>query len=92
MHSCGTVYPHDARELAQPDRGLDLAGTKSYGRATSFLALTGFEQTGSIVAEPVGDHEAAAWVELVLLTLRPGPFRPGRRAPARGRRARSPRP
>ncbi|WP_202878887.1 hypothetical protein [Ornithinimicrobium ciconiae] len=39
---------------------------KSYGRATSFLALTGFEQVRSIVAAVAGDAEAAARVELVL--------------------------
>ena len=39
---------------------------KSYGRAPSFLAMTGFEQVRSIVAEVAGDHEAAARVELVL--------------------------
>jgi thioredoxin reductase len=66
VHSCGTVYPHGAAELAQPEPGLYLAGMKSYGRAPSFLALTGFEQTRSIVAAIAGDHEAAARVELVL--------------------------
>jgi len=66
VHSCGTVYPHGAVELAQPEQGLYLAGMKSYGRAPSFLALTGFEQTRSIVAAIAGDHEAAARVELVL--------------------------
>jgi hypothetical protein len=39
---------------------------KSYGRAPSFLALTGFEQVRSVVAEIAGDHEAAARVELTL--------------------------
>lgn len=66
VHSCGTVYPHGAAELAQPEAGLYLAGMKSYGRAPSFLALTGFEQVRSIVAAIAGDHEAAARVELVL--------------------------
>ncbi len=66
VHSCGTVYPHGAAELAQPEQGFYLAGMKSYGRAPSFLALTGFEQTRSIVAALAGDHEAAARVELVL--------------------------
>ncbi|MFA6574228.1 MAG: NAD(P)-binding domain-containing protein [Nocardioides sp.] len=66
VHSCGTVYPHGAAELAQPEPGLYLAGMKSYGRAPSFLALTGFEQTRSIVAAIAGDHEAAARVELTL--------------------------
>ena len=53
-------------ELASPSGGLYLAGMKSYGRAPSFLALTGFEQTRSVVAAIAGDHEAAARVELVL--------------------------
>jgi len=65
-HSCGSVTPHGAAVLAQPEAGLYLAGMKSYGRAPSFLALTGFEQVRSIVAELAGDHEAAARVELVL--------------------------
>jgi hypothetical protein len=39
---------------------------KSYGRAPSFLALTGFEQVRSVVAAIAGDHEAAGRVELVL--------------------------
>lgn len=65
-HSCGTVYPHGAKELAQPEVGFYLAGMKSYGRATSFLALTGFEQVRSVVAEIAGDHESAARVELTL--------------------------
>lgn len=66
VHSCGTVYPHGAKELAHPEQGFFLAGMKSYGRAPSFLTLTGFEQVRSIVAELAGDHEAAARVELVL--------------------------
>ncbi len=66
VHSCGTVYPHGAKELAQPEVGFFPIGMKSYGRATSFLALTGFEQARSVVAEIVGDHEAAARVELTL--------------------------
>jgi hypothetical protein len=39
---------------------------KSYGRAPTFLMLTGYEQVRSIVAEIAGDHEAARKVELVL--------------------------
>ena len=66
VHSCGTVYPHGVKELAQPEPGFYLAGMKSYGRATSFLTLTGFEQVRSVVAEIAGDHEAAARVELTL--------------------------
>ncbi|KQV75283.1 flavoprotein [Aeromicrobium sp. Root344] len=66
VHSCGTVDPHGAKELAQPEVGFYLVGMKSYGRATSFLTLTGFEQTRSVVAEIAGDHESAARVELTL--------------------------
>jgi hypothetical protein len=39
---------------------------KSYGRAPTFLALTGYEQVRSVVAELAGDHEAARRVDLVL--------------------------
>jgi thioredoxin reductase len=66
VHSCGTVRPHGARELAQPEPGFYLAGMKSYGRAPTFLMMTGYEQVRSIVAEIAGDPEAAATVELVL--------------------------
>jgi hypothetical protein len=66
VHSCGTVYPHGAAELGQPEPGVYLAGMKSYGRAPTFLARTGYEQVRSIAAELAGDHEAAERVELVL--------------------------
>ncbi|MGE0769549.1 MAG: FAD-dependent oxidoreductase [Hyphomicrobiaceae bacterium] len=65
-HSCGTVRPHGARELAHPESGFYIAGMKSYGRAPTFLALTGYEQVRSIVADIAGDKAAAARVELVL--------------------------
>lgn len=65
-HSCGTVRPHGARELRQDEPGLYLAGMKSYGRAPTFLMITGYEQVRSIAAEIAGDHEAAARVELEL--------------------------
>ncbi|MFN4009183.1 MAG: FAD-dependent oxidoreductase [Pannonibacter sp.] len=66
IHSCGTVRPHGAMELAQPETGFYVAGMKSYGRAPTFLLATGYEQVRSIVAELAGDHEAAARVELDL--------------------------
>jgi len=66
IHSCGTVRPHGAAELRQPEPGFYFAGIKSYGRAPTFLMLTGYEQVRSIVAGIAGDHEAAAKVELVL--------------------------
>jgi thioredoxin reductase len=66
MHSCGTVYPHGAVELAQPEPDVYLVGMKSYGRAPTFLALTGYEQVRSVAAAIAGDDEAARRVELVL--------------------------
>lgn len=65
-HSCGTVRPHGARELTQPEPGFYIAGMKSYGRAPTFLMLTGYEQVRSIVADIAGDRVAAERVELVL--------------------------
>ena len=65
-HSCGTVRPHGARELAQDELGLYLAGMKSYGRAPTFLMITGYEQVRSIAADIAGDREAAERVELEL--------------------------
>jgi hypothetical protein len=66
VHSCGTVYPHGVGELAHPEPDVFLAGMKSYGRAPTFLAMTGYEQVRSIAAALSGDREAAARVELVL--------------------------
>lgn len=65
-HSCGTVRPHGALELSQPEPGFYFAGMKSYGRAPTFLMLTGYEQVRSIAAELAGDIEAARRVELDL--------------------------
>jgi thioredoxin reductase len=66
IHSCGTVRPHGAVELAHPEPGFYIAGMKAYGRAPTFLLATGHEQVRSIVAELAGDHAAARRVELVL--------------------------
>ncbi|MBB4377253.1 NAD(P)-binding domain-containing protein [Bradyrhizobium sp. SBR1B] len=65
-HSCGTVRPHGARQLEQDDRGFYLAGMKAYGRAPTFLMMTGYEQVRSIAADIAGDKKAAERVELVL--------------------------
>lgn len=66
IHSCGTVRPHGAAELAHPEPGFYIAGMKSYGRAPTFLLATGHEQVRSIVAELAGDVAAARRVELAL--------------------------
>lgn len=66
LHSCGTVYPHGHRELSHPEAGFYTAGIKSYGRAPTFLMMTGYEQVRSIAAAIAGDMAAADKVELVL--------------------------
>jgi cation diffusion facilitator CzcD-associated flavoprotein CzcO len=66
LHSCGTVRPHGAKELAHPEPDFYIAGMKSYGRAPTFLLATGHEQVRSIAAALTGDHMAAARVELEL--------------------------
>ncbi len=66
LHSCGTVRPHGAEELAHPEPGFWIAGMKSYGRAPTFLMATGYEQVRSIAAEIAGDREGARRVELDL--------------------------
>ena len=66
VHSCGTVSPHGVKELSHPEANFYIVGMKSYGRAPTFLTLTGYEQVRSIVAALTGDDEAAHTVELVL--------------------------
>lgn len=66
LHSCGSVAPHGATELAHAEPDLYIVGMKSYGRAPTFLAMTGYEQVRSVAAELAGDHDAARRVELVL--------------------------
>jgi hypothetical protein len=65
-HSCGSVRPHGAFELEQPERGLFIVGMKSYGRAPTFLLATGYEQVRSVAAYIAGDYAAAREVLLDL--------------------------
>jgi hypothetical protein len=66
LHSCGTVYPHGAAELSHPEKHFYVVGMKSYGRAPTFLLLTGYEQVRSVACALVGDEEGARNVALVL--------------------------
>ena len=65
-HSCGTVPPHGEAELRQPEKDVYIVGMKSYGRAPTFLMITGYEQVRSVVAALAGDWEAARDTRLVL--------------------------
>lgn len=66
IHSCGTVRPHGEAELRQPEKNFYIVGSKSYGRAPTFLLATGYEQVRSVVAALAGDFEAAREVKLHL--------------------------
>lgn len=65
-HYCGSVPPHGHRELAHLEPGFYTVGIKSYGRAPTFLLLTGYEQVRSVAAALAGDIAAADNVQLVL--------------------------
>lgn len=66
VHSCGSVPPHGAEELKHPEPDFYIVGMKSYGRAPTFLMLTGYEQVRSVVAAIAGDWQAAREVRLAL--------------------------
>jgi len=66
VHFCGSVPPHGHRELSHPEPGFYTVGIKSYGRAPTFLLLTGYEQVRSVAAAIAGDIAAADDVQLVL--------------------------
>ena len=66
LHSCGTVRPHGAAELRHPEPNFYIVGMKSYGRAPTFLMLTGYEQARSVACALTGDAAGAARVELEL--------------------------
>lgn len=65
-HSCGDVPPHGVKELTQPEHNFFIVGMKSYGRAPTFLMMTGYEQVRSIVAALAGDWDAALETRLIL--------------------------
>lgn len=66
FHSCGSVPAHGEKELRQPEPNFYIVGSKSYGRAPTFLMATGYEQVRSIAAYLAGDIEAALDVKLAL--------------------------
>ncbi len=66
LHSCGSVPPHGEAELRHPEANTYIAGMKSYGRAPTFLMLTGYEQVRSIACALTGDIDGARDVQLVL--------------------------
>ena len=51
---------------SHPEQGVYIVGMKSYGRAPTFLMITGYEQVRSVVAALAGDWAAARDTQLVL--------------------------
>ena len=49
LHSCGTVRASGIVQLAQPEPDFYIVGAKSYGRAPTFLAMTGYEPDTSLL-------------------------------------------
>ena len=66
IHSCGTVPAHGEATLRQDEENFYIVGSKSYGRAPTFLMATGYEQVRSIVAFINGDELGARRIELNL--------------------------
>ena len=87
IHSCGRCAPPVPPTWPSPSPDLYLVGMKSYGRAPTFLALTGYEQVRSVVAPArrrsrgrgAGRADAARHRRV----RRRGPVRRPRRAPVR---------
>ena len=65
-HSCGTVRPHGARELAQDEPRLLLRRHEVLWPRADLSDDDGLRAGRSIAADIAGDREAAARVELVL--------------------------
>lgn len=68
-HSCATVPPHGVDELSHPEGDVYIVGMKSYGRAPTFLMITGYEQVRSVVAALAGDWDDARTSHPVLAEL-----------------------
>jgi hypothetical protein len=66
LHSCGTVPIHGAAELEHPEPDFYVVGAKSYGRAPTFLAKTGYEQVRSVITAIASDGEASPAVRVDL--------------------------
>lgn len=66
LHSCASVPPHGYDILKHPEQDFFVLGMKSYGRAPTFLLLTGYEQVRSVVRGLTGDLAGARQVKLVL--------------------------
>jgi len=60
------VRAHGEKELRHHEKNFYIVGSKSYGRAPTFLMATGYEQVRSIAAALAGDWDSAKKVELSL--------------------------
>jgi thioredoxin reductase len=58
VNACGTVPPHSVSRISHPELDFFTVGMKSYGRAPTFLLLTGYEQVRSVVCALMRDDAA----------------------------------
>lgn len=63
---CGSAPPHGIDRLVHPETGFFIVGAKSYGRASTFLLTSGYEQVRSIAAALAGDRESSMRTEIVM--------------------------
>ncbi len=57
--ACAAVPVHGEQVLRHPEQDFYVAGMRSFGRASSFFLLAGYEQVRTIVAKLAGDDEAS---------------------------------
>ncbi|HSI67094.1 MAG TPA: NAD(P)-binding domain-containing protein [Planococcus sp. (in: firmicutes)] len=60
----GVVQPHGERFLRHMEEDFYIIGTKSYGRASSFFLMNGFEQARSIAAYLNGNIEESEEIQI----------------------------
>lgn len=65
-HDCCSVHPHGLKQLSHAEPNYWAVGIKSYGRATGFLMVLGYEQVRQIAAALAGDWTAAYQIQLDL--------------------------
>ncbi|MFZ5895459.1 MAG: FAD-dependent oxidoreductase [Myxococcota bacterium] len=63
---CGSAPAHGIEKLVHPETGFFVVGSKSYGRASTFLLTSGYEQVRSIAAALAGDRESSLRTEITM--------------------------
>ncbi len=59
QHACSEVPSHGEVELRHPEKDFYIVGMRSFGRASSFFLVAGYEQVRTIAARLAGNDEEA---------------------------------